>query len=360
MIQYEDIIENLSVGMIAIDTDARVEVFNQAAEKITEVSRTAVIGRPAAEVFRRDPNLVAMLGKTLAEGRLFAEYDEKLHCRFSGVIPVSITTHRIFDADGAVTGAVALIRDLTSMKALEAGSTRKDRLTRIGTFAANLAHEIRNPLSGIKGAAQIASKKVVDAKAAECLAVISREVDRLNNILNNILDFSRPANLVKKELNIHKLLDSVVFLVNAASQANAEIIAKEYDPSLPPISGDEGQLTQALLNLVKNAIESLGRNGRVTLVTRMPSEFHIAGQGNKPVKTALIEIRDNGCGIKPEDLDNIFTPFFTTKAKGSGLGMAITLKIIKDHDGDLKITSTLGKGTIVSIYLPISTGGTKQ
>ena len=360
MIQYEDIIENLSIGMIAIDTEARIEVFNQAAEKITEVSRTSVVGRPIGEVFKKDPNLVAMMEKTLAEGSLYAEYGEKLHTRFSGIIPVSITTHRIFDSAGAIIGATALIRDLTSMKSLEAGTARKDRLEHIGLFAANLFHELKNPLSGIKGAAQVAAKKVEDQKTSECLGVISREVDRLNNILNGVLNIAMPANLVKKEINIHRLLDGVIFLISSSAPERGGIITKEYDPSLPPVIGDEGKLTQAMLNLVKNAVEAVGEGGRVTLVTRISSEFQVVGKDNRNVKTALIEIRDNGCGIKPEDINNIFTPFFTTKAKGSGLGMAITLKIIKDHDGDIKIISKLDKGTTVAVYLPISTGGSKQ
>lgn len=352
MISYEDIVENLSEGVVVIDLASKVVVFNQSAEKMTEASRSAVIGKTASESFRRDGRLVEMLEKTLKEGRLFAEYDEKLHRRFTGgALPVGITTSQIFDNEGNLAGAVALIKDLSGIKSLEAVSLRKERLAYIGTFAANLAHEIKNPLSGIRGAAQLLSKRVQDARLGEYTAVIMKESDRLNLILNEMLDFARPARLNKKPFNIHMVLDSVVLLLQ---QGNSTAFIKEYDPSIPDVFGDENQLTQVFLNLVKNAKEATGANeGRIQIITRMITEFHLVEPGSSGGKMAAVEIRDNGCGIKPDDLEKVFTPFFTTKAKGSGLGMAISLKIIKEHGGLLKIDSTPGKGTSVAVYLPI-------
>ncbi|MBI5492718.1 MAG: PAS domain-containing protein [Deltaproteobacteria bacterium] len=352
MISYEDIVENLSEGVIVIDLASKVVVFNQSAEKMTEASRSMVIGRPASESFRRDGRLLEMLEKTLKEGRLFAEYEEKLHRRFSGgALPVGITTSQIFDNEGNLTGAVALIKDLSGIKSLEAGSLRKERLAYIGTFAANLAHEIKNPLSGIRGAAQLLSKRVQDARLGEYTAVIMKESDRLNLILNEMLDFARPARLNKKPFNIHMVLDSVVLLLQQGG--TSPVFIKEYDPSIPDVFGDENQLTQVFLNLVKNAKEATPAEGRIQIITRMITEFHLVEPGSSGGKMAAVEIRDNGCGIKPEDLEKVFTPFFTTKAKGSGLGMAISLKIIKEHGGLLKIDSTPGKGTDVAVYLPI-------
>lgn len=350
MLSYEEIVENLSEGVIAVDRDMAVKVFNQSAEKIMEVSRSVVIGKPLKDVFKRDIRLFEMLESTLKNGRLFAEYEEKVYRKFSGELPVGITTSQIFDNEGNLNGAVALIKDLSGIKSLEEGSLRKERLAYIGTFAANLAHEIKNPLSGIRGAAQLLSRKVKDEKLNEYMSVIMKEADRLNGILNDMLDFARPAKLKKKDVNIHIVLDSVVLLLQESGSA---AYIKSYDPSLPPVFGDEGQLTQVFLNLIKNAKESLTKEGSIEITTRL-TEFHIAEQGSAGGKMAAIEIKDNGCGIKPDDLEKIFTPFFTTKAKGSGLGMAISLKIIKDHGGLLKIDSKPGKGTAVSVYLPLS------
>lgn len=353
MLDYEDIVENLAEGVVGVDADMAVRVFNQSAEKMTGVSRAMVIGRPAGEVFKRDARIVEMLEKTLGEGRLFAEYEEKLNRRLSSdAMPVGITTSQVFDAQGEVTGAVALIKDLSGIKSLEAGSLRKERLAYIGTFAANLAHEIKNPLSGIRGAAQLLSRKVKDPSLEDYTAVVIKEADRLNLIVNDMLDFARPARLNPKELNIHMVLDSVVLLMQEGMPPGAFV--KDYDPSIPDVWGDENQLTQVFLNLVKNAREALGEGGSVRVNTRMITDFHLAGEGTGGGKMVAVEIRDDGCGIKEEDLEQIFTPFFTTKKKGSGLGMAISLKIIKEHGGLLKIDSAPGVGTTVAVFLPVA------
>lgn len=355
MFSHEDIVENLSEAVVAIDAKTSIAAFNQAAEKLTGVSRSAVLGRPLREVFGKNPRLAEMLEKTLAEGRLFAEYEETLVRRFPPPLPVGITTSQIFSVQGEVQGAVALIKDLSGIKSLEAGSLRKERLAYIGTFAANLAHELKNPLSGMRGAAQLLDRKVRDEKLKDYTSVIMREADRLNAILNDMLDFARPAKLNKKECNIHKVLDSVVLILSEG--APAETFGREYDPSLPPLFADEGSITQVFLNLVKNAKESLGKNGAIRLITRMPAESYTVEPGGRGGRMAAIEIRDNGCGIRPEDMENIFTPFFTTKPKGSGLGMAISLKIIKEHSGHLNLESTLGAGTSVTVYLPTAQYG---
>lgn len=351
MLSYEDIIENLAEGVIAIGLDAKVGVFNQSAEKLFGISRSLVLGKPVTDAFRREDRLVEMLKKTLSEGRLFAEYEEKIHQRFGSTLPVAITTSQVFGLDGAVTGAAALIRDLSGIKTLEAGSLRKERLAYIGTFAASLSHEIKNPLSGIRGAAQLLSKRVKEERLNEYLGIVIKEADRLNRIVNEMLDFARPAKLVRTNLNIHKVLDSVVLLVQEGLPSSSFV--KGYDPSIPDVFGDEGQLTQVFLNLVKNAKEALPREGRIQITTRMVTEFHIVEEGSRGGKVVSVEIKDNGCGIKAEHLEKIFTPFFTTKPRGSGLGMPISLKIIKEHGGHLNIDSEPGEGTTVTVYLPV-------
>jgi len=148
--QFEDLLESLAEGLIAVDTEMRVRVFNHSAEKLLEVSRGLVLGRPIGDYFKRNPRIAGMLRDTLDEGRLFAEYGEKLFRRITGdTIPAGITTSQLFDAEGNLCGAAALIRDLSGIKSLEEGTLRKERLAYLGTFAASLAHEIKNPLSGM-------------------------------------------------------------------------------------------------------------------------------------------------------------------------------------------------------------------
>src|SRR3990172_2232007 len=384
-LSFEDILESLAEGVVAVDTEMNVTVYNQSAEKITEISRALVLGKPCDACFRRNPRIAEMLRKTLTDGRLFTEYDEKLFRRITGdTIPIGVTTSQVVDARGELVGAAALIRDLSGLKSLEAGSLRKERLAAkrtvaaapirdlsglksleagslrkerlayIGTFAASLAHEIRNPLSGIRGAAQLLSRKVKEPGLGEYMDVIMKEADRLNVILNDMLDFARPARLNRKPANIHQVLDSVVLLLQEGAGPNTFV--KSYDPSIPDVFGDENQLKQVFLNLVKNAKEAIAENGTIYITTRAITEFHLV-EGSGAGRMVSIVVSDNGCGIKIEDLERVFTPFFTTKPKGSGLGMAITLKIVKEHGGLLKIDSEPGKGTSVAVYLPVAERG---
>lgn len=354
---YENIIENLGEGVICVDPSMAVVVFNQSAEKITGLSRSRVLSRPLAEVFTRDAWLVEIFEKTVREEKLFADYEKNLYRKHSGPVPVGVTTSQVFDPGGNPTGAVALIKDLSGIKSLETESIRKERLAYMGTFAANLAHEVKNPLGGIRGAAQLLSRKVKDEGLREYSGAIIRAVDRLNTLVKEMLDFARLEKIKKRKLNIHRVLDEVVMLLTEG-QAGPPVV-KEYDPSLPPVLGDGDKLTQVLLNLLKNAIEATaGKGGRergdtaVRVITRMVTDFHLVDEGAREAKLASVEIRDTGCGIPPENLEKIFTPFFTTKSGGSGLGMAISYRIIKEHGGFLRINSRPGEGTRVEVLLP--------
>jgi two-component system nitrogen regulation sensor histidine kinase GlnL len=348
---FENIIENLGEGVICVDLSMAIIVFNQSAERMTGLSRAQVLQRPLGDVFKRDAWLVEILEKTIKEQKLFADYEERLHRRLNKPLHVGVTTSRVFDLPGNPTGAVALMKDLSGIKSLETESLRKERLAYIGTFAMNLAHEVKNPLGGIRGAAQLLSKKVKAGELTEYTDVIIRTADRLDLIVKEMLEFASPEKLKKRRLNIHKVLDEAVLLLTEG-QKSPEVI-KEYDPSLPQVLGDEDKLAQVFLNLVKNAREAMGRKkGEVRVVTRMVTDFHLIDEGSKEAKLASVEIRDTGCGIPPENLEKIFTPFFTTKSGGSGLGMAISYRIIKEHGGFLKIDSKPGEGTVVDVYLP--------
>ncbi len=346
---HEDILDNLALGVIVVDRGMRVVFFNQSAEKIFGISRSGVLSRDAGEAFKGS-RIAELLKHALSEARLFTDCEDEVRTRFSASLPVLITTSVIFDGNGAVTGASALVKDISGIKSIEEGTLRKERLQYLGTFAANIAHEIRNPLSGIRGAAQLLKMKPRNDSLEQYADVIIGETDRLNGIVNEMLGFARPARLKLKEVNIHKVLDEVLMLASEGHDDDAFI--REYDPSLPCILGDEGQLKQVFLNIFRNSVESCARTPKVRIITRMPSDVHVVEQAG--AKMVAIEVTDNGSGIKKEDLEKVFTPFFTTKKKGSGLGLSISLKIIKEHRGFLNIDSQPGRGTSVKIYLPVA------
>ncbi|MBE9528068.1 MAG: PAS domain-containing protein [Proteobacteria bacterium] len=386
MISESDVLESLPDGIIGLDSNLTICSFNQAAEVLCEVSRTTAVGRPLTSVFRKDPDFVAHVTATMSSGRLLTDHQQNLSRRFSGPIAVGVTTSRVLDNNGAVVGAVVALKDRSGIKALEGAALRKDRLAYIGTFAANLAHEIKNPLGGLRGAAQLITRKTKDETLTEYAELVIREADRLNTIVTSMLDFARPACRIANKLNIHQLLDSAVELLKGEG---VELV-RAYDPSLPSVIGDSGSLRQVFLNLIKNGVEACSDSsgnkstegatpGRVTIETRIITDFHMTvpvepvpvepmedeenEAANTPPGTrsgtmAAVLIRGTGTGIEDADMEKIFTPFFTTKPRGSGLGMALSLKIVREHHGLIQIDSTPGKGTTVTVYLPTAFGPT--
>ena len=351
---YENIVENLDEGLIYVEPSGVITVFNQQAERITELSRGFVVGKTPSEVFRLDPWITELLKKTLDEGKDFFDYEGTLQRKITGEVTISITTKKVFDKDGSRTGVIALIKDLSLRKSIEAGALRKERLALLGAFAANLAHEIKNPLAGIKGSAQLLARKLSNEGLVEYTAIIEKESDRLNTLVNDMLGFTRPARHIKKELNIHKAIDDVLLLMK--KELEDVSLSKEYDPSIPPLKADAFAITQVLLNIIKNAAEAAreSNDGKsVKVSTRIPTDFHIVDEASDGAKFIEIEVKDSGKGIAEENLDKIFTPFFSTKSAGSGLGLAISYRIIQEHDGFITIVANPKGGTIVSIYIPL-------
>ncbi|HHL39921.1 MAG TPA: PAS domain S-box protein [Deltaproteobacteria bacterium] len=351
----ENILEGLAEGLVAVDAEGRVTVFNQAAEKMAGVSRSQVMGRTVAGALEGWCWIDEILAAALREGRCLTGREGELVRRRGGVVPVSVTTSQVIDEEGRVCGASALIKDLSGKKGLEEETLRRDRLAHLGAFALNMAHEIKNPLGGIRGAAQLLSRKV-DAALSDYTDLIVRESDRLSRILDEVLDFARPREPDLRPMNVHKVLDSVLLIVEGLGRGEEGEeppfrIVKEYDPSLPEVLGDEKLLVQVFLNLVKNAVEAVGDDGEVRVVTRMVTDFHLLEEGSGDARVA-VDIIDNGCGIAADDIEKIFTPFYTTKSGGSGLGMAISFRIVKEHGGFFRIESARGGGTKVTVCLP--------
>lgn len=351
---YENIIESLAEGIVGVDNALKITVFNQTLEKITGTSSSTAIEKPLNDVFQKDQWLCEIIEKTIKECKVFSEYEGSIFQKYGNPKHVSITTAPIFTQNGDLSGAVAILKDLSHIKPIEEDSQRTERLAFIGAFAANLAHEVKNPLGGIRGAAQLLSRRLKQKEHTEYTDLIIRESDRLNKLLEDILDFSNPRKINPAPTNIHKILDNVISIQNYTAIEKGASIIKEYDPSIPSILGDNEQLTQVFLNIVKNSIEAVKNKGEIKVATRFLTDFHLVEEGYKGGKMVEVQIKDNGSGISKANIEKIFTPFFTTKKKGSGLGLAISLKIIKEHNGFFKIDSVEGKGTVVSVLLPIA------
>jgi two-component system nitrogen regulation sensor histidine kinase GlnL len=240
---------------------------------------------------------------------------------------------------------------------------RADRLATLGMIAAGIAHEVKNPLVGIRGAAQLMRSELLFGRETgpgsqknltEYLDVILKEADRLNHVLEGILDFTRIKPREMKASNIHSILDRVLLLNEESARQRGVVLARLYDPSLPDVYCSEDQLIQVFLNIIKNAVEAMPGGGKLSVITRMSDLFTTVQADGKKHQLMVVKVSDTGPGIKQEHLQDIFTPFFTTKDKGVGLGLALSYQIVQEHLGTIRVESQEKEGTTFSVYLPLA------
>ncbi len=354
-ISWEQILGNLEDGVVTVDSDGEIVFFNEAAEIIMETSAAQTLRGQAERLFRREPWLLDLIKKSRPPRQESARGEGDLITRSGRKLPVSVTVSPLRDYDGKFLGTILLLRDIKHRIELEEDLKRADRLAMLGTLAAGLAHEIRNPLGGIKGAAQLLRRSVdADSSLRECTDIMIREVDRVNKLIGQLLDLSHPPQLTLAPVNIHEILDDVLLLESSTAEERKVTIKKRFDPSLPPIRGDRAQLTQVFLNLVKNAFQAMDKPGSLAIITRLETDYHVREQGTGRNRFIWVEISDEGAGIKEEDLPRIFAPFFTTKNSGTGLGLAICYGIIKEHGGIIRVESSEGKGTTFKVSLLVA------
>jgi two-component system nitrogen regulation sensor histidine kinase GlnL len=242
---------------------------------------------------------------------------------------------------------------MTAQRSIGDTADRGSRVGSLAAVAAGLAHEIKNPLGGIKGAAQLLAEELAGhANVARFTTLITREVDRVSALLEELLELTRPPRLRLAAVNVHRVLNDVLVLQQTAAKVAVRLV---FDPSLPDIWADEAQLRQVFLNLVKNAIEAMDDGGTLTVTTRIETDFHVRHGGRDRGQFLSVDVEDTGPGIPLEDCERIFTPFFTTKTSGTGLGLAVTERLVTQHGGTIRVESELGRGTRVRVRLPVGT-----
>ena len=355
-LDYEALLAGLPDAVVGVDDALRVMLWNPAAEALLARSARRTMGRAVKEIFTPDTSLVRHLSDTLATGESRSESEAVVEGGDGRPVHVSIVTAPLARS-GDVEAAVAVIRDISRLHQLESEVRRGETLAAAGQIAIGLAHEIRNPLGAIRGAVQLMRRELGDdARLGEYTDVLLKEVDRVNRIIEMLLDISRPVTLRAVPLNLHQLLERVALLSEEMAGQRGVQIVRRYDPSLPPILADEDRILQVFHNLVRNAVEAMTSGGRLTLVTRLSMNPLFAkvdlGRGQRTM--AEIQVIDEGPGIPAATRSRLFTPFFTTKDRGLGLGLALCHRIIEEHRGAIQIASEPGKGTAVSCFLPVA------
>ena len=354
---FQAVLAGLPDAVIAVDEQLRVVFWNSAAEVLTERSARRAEGRLLKEIFGEEASLVRRLAETLASGESRSEPESYVERTDHRLVPVGIVTAALFDRDGRVEAAVAVLRDVSRIRQLEAEVRRGETLAAAGRMAVGLAHEIRNPLGAIRGAVQLLGRELGPASPLhEYTTVLLTEVDRVNRIIEMLLDLARPAAIRPVPLNLHQLLERVALLSEEAARECRVTIVRRYDPSLPPILGDEDRLVQVFHNLVRNALEAMPDGGQLTLATRVSMNplFGKVDLGGGQRHMVEAQVMDEGAGIPAATRARIFDPFFTTKERGLGLGLAICHQVLEQHRGAIQLDSVENCGTTVTCFLPIA------
>ncbi len=347
------VLDSVGDGVIVISHEGLVTLMNPAAEEITGRSRRQIVGNSFKESFRSEPFLIEMVERTTITGGSLSDQDNIVLITSGNPVPVNATTFPLVQDDGKTIGVILNLRDLTSIRELEAAVRQADRLSTLGTLAAGLAHEIKNPLGGIKGAAQLLERELdPNSELLDYSRVMIRETDRIDKIIRQLLDLASPRGPRYTPVNLHLVLGDIILLQREPAADRDVSIITAFDPSIPPIMADEAQLTQLFLNLIKNALEAITEGGMVTITSRVLSEYHLSRDENRS-RMVAVDIKDTGKGISEENMAKVGTPFFSTKDGGTGLGLAICQKIVAEHRGIIKIESKQAKGTKISVLLPL-------
>jgi PAS domain S-box-containing protein len=351
----DSILESLTSGIITLDLDGRVVTMNPAAALLTGLFAGEATGRYCTEVLAHSPEVVEILMETLASRAGVSSASLALRRRNGTTLPIELSTAPLGGADGKELGIVGVFKDVTVVHALEAQLRRSDRLAALGTMAAGLAHEIKNPLTSLRTFTRLVSRRFEDERFRQTFErVVPRELERINGIVDRLLELARPGRLSLKLVQLPTLLERVLELYANQIEAKQIVVLREYARNLPAILGDSEHLYRAFLNLVANAVESMGPRGQLTLRTERTEEREwLSSSPRAPRRGVKLEIEDTGTGISPAATDKIFNPFFTTKDGGTGLGLALVHKIIEDHEGSITFRSSPGQGTTFRVLLPV-------
>ncbi len=352
----DSIFASVTSGIVTVDLDGRVVTLNPAAEMLTGFFAGEVVGRYCTELFLRTAEMGDILMETLASRAPITNVSLTLRRRTGAGLPIELSTAPLKGGDGKDLGVVAVFRDLTAVRQLESQLRRSDRLAALGTLAAGLAHEIKNPLTSILTFSRHLDRRFDDQHfRGRFLNVVPRELERINAIVERLLELARPARLSFTLVRLPALVDRVVDLYANQIESRGITVRREYARDVPPIQADEEALYRAIVNVVTNALEAMGAGGHLTVrVTWADGGDSVPAPRRRSFgRRVRIEVEDTGAGIVMSEADRVFNPFFTTKETGTGLGLALTHKIVEDHGGAIDFRSAPGAGTVFRIVLPL-------
>jgi two-component system sensor histidine kinase AtoS len=353
----DNVLASMTNGLVTVDLDGRVVTLNPAAELMTGFFAGEATGRYCTDVFAGTPQLGEILMETIASRTAYPGMAVTVRRRNGRTLSVEISAAPLKGGEGKDLGVIAVMRDLTVVRELETRLRRSDRLAALGSLAAGLAHEIKNPLTSLLTFSRHLTRRFDDEQFREKFqSVVPHELQRINGIVERLLELARPSRLTFAAVRLPVLLERVVDLCAHELDGRGVRLTREYARDLPAIWADADALHQSLVNLVRNALDAMPAGGRLVLrVGWAGSDDIVVAGGRNPgaARRVQIEVEDSGVGIAPEAADRVFNPFFSTKESGTGLGLALTHKIIEDHGGVIDFRAAPGGGTIFRIALAL-------
>ncbi len=347
------ILSNMRGGVIAVDMAGKVTTVNQRAN---EILGPVKLGDPLSSLTK---DIARVMKYTLDEGKGLTDFESTIEHPGGSEVAVVVSSSVLQTPDQRPRGAMALIYDLTQVKRLEQHVQRVDRLSSIGTLAAGMAHEIKNPLVSIKTLSQLLLNRYEDTDFRETFAeLVPHEVDRIDRIVARLLDFARPKPTQFQLQDLRQIVEDVIALVENQARKNSITIETLFPSEPGLVYGDEQQLHQVFLNLILNAIEAMkDTEGDVLRIMiehgPMPGDRSPMGTLNE-TEAVKVSVTDSGSGIDQANLERLFTPFFTTKENGCGLGLSVVHGIVTEHHGQIDVSSITGKRTTFVVSLPVA------
>ena len=340
---HERIVESIRSGLVTTDLQGRIYTFNKAAEEITGFPAESVRGKDASIFFGEMKDHISDSVRASDTGEVNPRFEADCLTSEGLRLRLGFSLAPLFSETGDTTGMVITFQDLTQVRALEETSRRQDRLAAIGRMAASIAHEIRNPLAAMRGSIQMLRSEMDGISSqTELMEIILRESDRLNRIITDFLNYARPRSITHSRVDVGELLHQTFALLRHSPEIlKTQSIAEEI-PSEPLIAeADAGQLKQVFWNLARNALQAMPEGG--ILRARVEANSH---------NRLIIAFSDTGRGMSPDQVEHLFEPFSSTTG-GTGLGLSIVYQIIRDHGGTINVSSLEGRGTTITIELPL-------
>jgi len=360
---HRRLIEGMRCGILTVAADGRLVMVNEPARQILDMDEMPETGVPVEQALADHPQLAQILRESFRMSSLPNRAEIDLRCRSEKGKTIGFTLSMVHGEDGVPVGAAIFFKDLTHVEHKEEQERLRDRLAALGQMAANLAHEIRNPLASIEVTCSLLKRRLGPAEAAQdLLSKISDEVRRLNVTITSSLEFVRPLALTLAPSVIESVIDEALMVAIGRWGRESIRIDRKSADSIPPFLMDRGQLRQVFENLLLNALEEMSDGGVLTIETSVVEAPDAATTPYRPDGTdprhgferyVVVRVADTGPGVPEEHLDKLFYPFFTTKKHGSGVGLSMAKKIVDSHRGLIDVRSDSSKGTEFTVRLPL-------